>query len=145
MLGFVLAVLGIELRFGSQPLSVTWMVPILVLALPIFDICLVVFTRISEGRSPGQAGKDHTSHRLLSLGLSQRQAIFILYGGCALFGALGVLVSREPPERALWIGLGALALLAALFGVMMLIRRRYQLNPPAVPASPPPPQTGGPQ
>ncbi|MCK6580544.1 MAG: undecaprenyl/decaprenyl-phosphate alpha-N-acetylglucosaminyl 1-phosphate transferase [Anaerolineae bacterium] len=136
VLGFVLSALGIELRFGAQPLSVTWMVPILVLALPLFDICLVVFTRLSEGRSPGQAGKDHTSHRLLSLGLSQRRAIFVLYGGCAVFGALGVLVSREPPERALWIGFGALALLGGLFLLMMFIRRRYQLNKPAPPPTP---------
>lgn len=55
VLGFVLAVLGIKLEFGMQPLSVTWIVPVLVLALPVFDINLVVFTRILEGRSPGEA------------------------------------------------------------------------------------------
>src|SRR5438552_2872291 len=67
VLGFILAVLGIKLKFGTQPLNVTWMVPILVLALPLFDILLVVITRIMEGRSPAQAGKDHTSHRLISI------------------------------------------------------------------------------
>ena len=55
-MGFVLATLGIKLEFGAQPPDVTWMVPLLVLALPLFDISLVVFTRIMEGRSPGQAG-----------------------------------------------------------------------------------------
>ncbi|MDZ4767861.1 MAG: MraY family glycosyltransferase [Chloroflexota bacterium] len=133
VLGFLLAALGIELRFGAQPLNVTWMVPILVLALPIFDICLVVFTRISEGRSPGQAGKDHTSHRLLALGLSQRGAIAVLYSACIVFGGLGVLVSREAPERALVIGAASLALLGGLFAAMMLIRRRYQVIPPRTP------------
>src|SRR5689334_2284458 len=53
VLGFVLAVLGIKIKFGVQPPSVTWMVPLLVLALPIFDITLVVVTRLLEGRSPG--------------------------------------------------------------------------------------------
>lgn len=139
VLGFTLAVLGIELRFGAQPLNVTWMVPILVLALPIFDICLVVFTRISEGRSPGQAGKDHTSHRLLSLGLSQRQTLAVLYSACAVFGGLGILVSREPPERAVWIGAGGLLLLGVLFVLMMFIRRKYQLK--GQPYTPPPAKT----
>lgn len=128
VLGFILATLGIKLEFGAQPLSVTWMVPLLVLALPIFDICLVVFTRIMEGRSPGQAGKDHTSHRLLSLGLSQRWTLFALYGGCLFFGTLGFLVGSEPPDRALLIGLGGLVLLAALFVFMMYVRQKYQLG-----------------
>ncbi len=127
VLGFVLATLGIKLEFAARPLSVTWMVPLLVLALPIFDICLVVFTRIIEGRSPGQAGKDHTSHRLLSLGLSQRWTLFVLYGACLFFGTLGFLVGSAPPDRALLIGLGGLALLAVLFLFMMYVRRKYQL------------------
>jgi UDP-GlcNAc:undecaprenyl-phosphate GlcNAc-1-phosphate transferase len=135
VLGFILATLGIKLEFGTQPLSVTWMVPLLVLALPIFDICLVVFTRIMEGRSPGEAGKDHTSFRLMSLGLSQRWTLFVLYSACLFFGTLGFLVGSEPPDRALLIGLGGLALLAVLFVFMMYVRRKYQLagsgQPPA--------------
>ncbi len=128
VLGFILAVLGIKLKFGTQPLGVTWMVPLLVLALPLFDICLVVFTRLLEGRSPAQAGKDHTSHRLMSLGLSQRQTLFILYSACAYFGMMGLVVSAAPPDVALGIGLANFALLAILFLVMMLIRRKFQLS-----------------
>jgi len=128
VLGFVLAVLGIKLNFEEQPPGVTWMVPILVLALPIFDILLVVITRILEGRSPGQAGKDHTSHRLMSIGFSQRQTIFILYGACGLFGLLGLVVGAAPPDIALKVGVFGLALLAFLFGLMMWVRRKYQLN-----------------
>ena len=128
VLGVRLAVLGIKLQFAEQPPGVTWMVPILVLALPIFDICLVVFTRLLEGRSPGQAGKDHTSHRLMSIGFSQRQTIFILYGACGLFGLLGLVVSAAPADIAWNVGLVGLALMAFLFLVMMWIRRKYQLG-----------------
>jgi len=128
VLGFVLAVLGIKLQFGTQPPGVTWMVPILVLALPIFDIFLVVITRLLEGRSPGQAGKDHTSHRLLSMGFSQRQTLFILYGFCALFGLLGLIVGAAPPDIALGVGVVGLGLMGFLFLVMMWIRRKYQLS-----------------
>jgi len=128
VLGFALAVLGIKLKFDHQPLDVTWMVPLLVLALPLFDISLVVVTRLLEGRSPGQAGKDHTSHRLLSMGFNQRMTLFILYGGCVLFGGLGLLVSAAPTDIALQLGLFGLLTLAVLFVLMMFVRRRYQTS-----------------
>ncbi|MFN8374567.1 MAG: MraY family glycosyltransferase [Anaerolineae bacterium] len=128
VLGFTLAVLGIKLEFGTQPLDVTWMVPLLVLAVPIFDINLVVSTRILEGRSPAQAGKDHTSHRLMSVGFNQRKTLFILYGSCVLFAFIGLLVSAAPPDIAMRIGLTALATLAGLFMLMFYIRKRFQLN-----------------
>lgn len=124
-LGFILAVLALKLQF-TQPLSVYWLGPALVLALPLFDITLVVFTRLLEGRSPGQAGKDHTSHRLMSVGLSQRQTLFALAAACALFGTLGLLISAAPPDAALRLGVFGLLLLAALFILMMWVRRRFQ-------------------
>ncbi|HLU08144.1 MAG TPA: MraY family glycosyltransferase [Oceanobacillus sp.] len=128
VLGFVLAVLGIKLEFGTQPLGVTWMVPLLVLGMPIFDISLVVVTRILEGRPPMEGGKDHTSHRLMSMGLSQRKTIFILYSACLFFGTLGFLVSIEPPDHALLLGIAGLVLMGILFVLMMAIRRKYQLK-----------------
>ncbi len=128
VLGFILAALGIKLEFGSQPLSVTWMVPLLVLALPLVDFPLVTLTRIFEGRSPLDAGKDHTSHRLMSLGLSARWTLLVIYAGCVFFGTLGFLVSVEPPDRALLIGVSGLALMGILFGLMMWLRRKYQFT-----------------
>ena len=124
-LGFILAVLGIKLALGDPP-SVAWFAPVLVLALPIFDICLVVFTRLREGRSPGEAGKDHTSHRLMSMGLSQRATLAVLYTACMIFGALGLLVVLAPPPAGLALGVFGMALLAALFAWMMWARERYQ-------------------
>jgi UDP-GlcNAc:undecaprenyl-phosphate GlcNAc-1-phosphate transferase len=129
VLGFTLAVLGIKLEFGTQPLSVTWMVPILVLALPVFDINLVILTRILEKRPVGLGGRDHSSHRLLAAGLSQRQTLLVLYGFCALYGGLGLIVSVAPPELAFAVGAAGLLLLALLMPVMFWLRRRYQLNP----------------
>lgn len=125
VLGFILAVLGIKLKFSSPP-DATWMVPIFALALPLFDIALVVITRLLEGRSPAQAGKDHTSHRLMSIGFSQRQTIFILYGACILFGILSLLVSAAPLDLALKLGVAGLTLMALLFAFMMMVRWRSQ-------------------
>lgn len=125
-LGFLLATLAIKLNFEMQPLSVTWMVPILVLALPIFDINLVVWTRLAERRSPVSAGRDHTSHRLMTLGLDARQTLFCLYSMCVMFGFIGFIISVAPLPQALTIGIMALVLLLAMFGFMVFIRERYQ-------------------
>jgi UDP-GlcNAc:undecaprenyl-phosphate/decaprenyl-phosphate GlcNAc-1-phosphate transferase len=128
VLGYTLAALGIMLEFGRQPLSVTWIVPILVLGVPILDINLVILTRILEGRSPSQAGKDHVSHRLMSIGLSQRQTLLVLYSLCAFCGAMGLIVSEAPSDLALRLGVAMLALLFLIYVLMFYIRRRYQLT-----------------
>lgn len=126
VLGFVLAVLAIMLKFGNQPLGVSWMVPVLVLALPITDISLVVFTRLSEGRSPTEAGRDHTSHRLLALKFSPRMTLAALYTFCFLYGLLGFLVAISPPEVAFRVGIFSLVILGIWLAFMVYIRERYQ-------------------
>ena len=125
-LGYLLATLAIKLNFAAQPLGVTWMIPILVLALPIFDINLVVWTRILERRSPVEAGRDHTSHRIKAIGFSERKTLFLLYGMCLLFGGIGFLVSATPPDMAFQIGIFGLGVLLGLYGLMFWIRERYQ-------------------
>jgi UDP-GlcNAc:undecaprenyl-phosphate GlcNAc-1-phosphate transferase len=106
VLGFLLSVLAIKLDFKVSPDSqiVTWMVPVLVLGLPIFDTTLVVVTRVCEGRSPMQGGKDHTSHRLVSLGLSQRTAVLVLYGICVALGFMAVKLAHATIIEGLYIG-----------------------------------------
>jgi UDP-GlcNAc:undecaprenyl-phosphate GlcNAc-1-phosphate transferase len=89
-LGFVLAALGIKLRFENTDL-VTWMIPVLVLGLPVFDTTLVTISRLRRRVAPYVGGKDHFSHRLVTLGLTHREAVLVLYliavafGMCALF------------------------------------------------------------
>jgi UDP-GlcNAc:undecaprenyl-phosphate GlcNAc-1-phosphate transferase len=127
-LGFILSVLAIKLEF-DQPFSLLWIVPVFVLALPVFDVNLVTFTRIFEGRSPAQAGKDHTSHRLMSAGFGQRQTLFTLYAGGAIFGVIGLLVSAAPPDIALRLGVFGVLLMGGLAALMVWIRQRFQQPP----------------
>jgi len=88
-LGFMLAAVGIKLRFPANVDIVTWMVPVMTLGLPIFDTTLVVISRLRRGLNPlTAAGKDHTSHRLVTLGFTQREAVMALY---LVGGALGVI------------------------------------------------------
>jgi UDP-GlcNAc:undecaprenyl-phosphate GlcNAc-1-phosphate transferase len=126
VLGFVLSIVAIKLQFSGQPVSVTWMVPIFVLVLPIFDINLVVWTRLAEGRSPTSAGRDHTSHRLLALGLSNRQTLALLYAFCIIYGALAYLISVMPSPVGGRLGAFGLGLIGLFYIVMIQVRRRYQ-------------------
>ncbi len=126
VLGFVLAVLGIKLEFGTQPLNVTWMVPILVLAVPLTDTALVVFTRLLEKRSPFQGGKDHSSHRLMSMGFNQRATLLILYALAIVFGAMAFLVSTLDVQTASVIGVIGLVGMAGFFGLMIWVRGKHQ-------------------
>jgi len=115
-LGFLLAALGIKIRFLELPLGSTWMAPILVLSVFIFDTTLVTLSRLRRGRSPFQGGSDHTSHRLTQLGLSTPRAVLTLYVAAVALGATAIVLTRLPvPAANLIFGL----LVAA--GVFFLI------------------------
>ncbi len=64
--------------------------PIFLLALPIFDTSLVTFSRIFKGRKISQGGQDHSSHRLVALGLSERKAVLFLYSISLLIGGIAL-------------------------------------------------------
>ena len=125
-LGFVLAILSIKLKFAAQPLNVTWMVPIFVLALPILDINLAIVTRLLERRPLMLASKDHISHRLLSLGLTQRQTLALLYLFSLAFGLIALVVSQAAVHQALAVGGFSLLALGALFCLLIVIRWRQR-------------------
>jgi len=124
VLGFLLAVLGIKLNFRvpADRQVITWMVPVVVLGLPIFDTALVTLTRLVEGRSPMVGGRDHTSHRLVSLGLSQRAAVLVLYGVCAVLGLAAVELSHASISEGATIGA---ALAAAAAGAFVFLNWAY--------------------
>jgi UDP-GlcNAc:undecaprenyl-phosphate GlcNAc-1-phosphate transferase len=73
-------------------------VPILVLFIPIFDTTFVTILRKLSGRAASQGGRDHTSHRLVALGLSEKRAVLMLYGLAALSGLLAVTVRELKPD-----------------------------------------------
>lgn len=109
-LGFLLAVLGIQLRFPQNSNFVTWMVPIFILGLPIFDTTLVVISRLRRGVSPNTAGKDHVSHRLVNRGFSQREAVLILYLIGGSLGMVGVYITQATIPEGYFIGATAVVL-----------------------------------
>jgi UDP-GlcNAc:undecaprenyl-phosphate GlcNAc-1-phosphate transferase len=92
-LGFMLAVIGIKLRFEGST-QVTFLVPILVLGIAIFDTTLVTVQRVRNGRNPLSGGRDHTSHRLVGMGLTVPMAVGVIYAGAAAMGWLAFIIAR---------------------------------------------------
>ncbi len=92
-LGFLMACVAIKLRFAQVP-DVSWMVPLVLLGLPIFDTSLVFISRIRRGKNPlTTPGKDHTSHRIANHGFSHREAVMICYLVCVALGIIAMLIS----------------------------------------------------
>jgi UDP-GlcNAc:undecaprenyl-phosphate GlcNAc-1-phosphate transferase len=88
VLGFALASLGLAASWKTAGSTVaTLLLPILILAVPILDTTLVTVIRLLEGRSIAQGGRDHTSHRLVYAGLSERRAVVLLGAISAALGA----------------------------------------------------------
>ncbi|HKR62496.1 MAG TPA: hypothetical protein VJZ00_02090 [Thermoanaerobaculia bacterium] len=69
-------------------------VPVLTLVIPIFDTTFVTLLRKLSGRAASQGGRDHTSHRLVALGLSERRAVWLLYSLAAISGFLSTQVRQ---------------------------------------------------
>lgn len=114
-LGFLLALIGVRLRFDNL-LQVTFLIPVVVLAVPILDTSVVVISRLISNRSPLTGGRDHISHRLVNVGLSVRMAVFALYLMGICLGWIGIVMSQATREVG-WM----LIALVAFVGVIMLL------------------------
>ena len=104
-IGFVLAALGIKLRFPGNTDIVTWMAPVLVLGLPILDTTLVTVSRLRRGVNPlTTAGKDHISHRLARLTGSKREAVLMCYLIGGVFGMAAIFVTAATVAEGYLVG-----------------------------------------
>lgn len=112
-IGFLLAAVGIKLRFPANSATVTWMIPLLVLGLPIFDTTLVFISRLRKGQNPlTTPGKDHLSHRLARLTGSRREAVLICYLIAGAIGLAAIFLTQAALSEAIVIALGV-----ALLGI----------------------------
>lgn len=79
VIGYILGTIGILGSWKTSSSGLSIFIPVLVLAYPVFDVILVVTNRILEGRPIYLGGKDHSSHRLVKLGLSPADAVLFLF------------------------------------------------------------------
>ncbi|MGB1252929.1 MAG: glycosyltransferase family 4 protein [Candidatus Promineifilaceae bacterium] len=121
-LGFLLAQMTLQLRFPANSTFVTWMIPLLLMGVPLFDLTLVVIARLRRGVNPlTTAGKDHTSHRLVRMGLSHREAVMTIYLMGGAFGMVALFVTHASTIEGYAVG-GSTALFAG-FLIYNLLQR----------------------
>lgn len=99
-LGFILASLSIQGVFKSYAI-ISFAVPLLILGLPLFDAMFAMIRRIYHGQSPMSADRGHLHHRLIDMGFSQKQTVFILYAISGVLGITAVLLAEYGSIRAL--------------------------------------------
>lgn len=99
-LGFMLASLSVQGVFKSYAV-ISFAVPLLILGLPLFDASFAMVRRILHGQSPMSADRGHLHHRLIDMGFSQKQTVFILYAISGVLGIAAVLLAESGALRAL--------------------------------------------
>ena len=109
-LGFMLATVSIQGVFKSYAI-ISFAVPLLILGLPLFDAMFAMLRRILTGHSPMMADRGHLHHRLIDMGFSQKQTVFILYAISGVLGITAVLLAENGTMRALVLVICVLILL----------------------------------
>jgi UDP-GlcNAc:undecaprenyl-phosphate GlcNAc-1-phosphate transferase len=120
VLGYALATLSI-----LAPARIA--TALLVMGVPIVDVAWLILNRWRRGQSPAQAGRDHLHHRLLDLGLSQRQIVLLYYLFCLFFGGLALLVSSRLFKLIALLVL-SLGTLLALWWLSHRVQGRQDVN-----------------
>ncbi len=93
-LGSALSLLTIQAHGQASNILSLVAIPVCILLVPILDTTLVMLTRLLRGQPISQGGKDHTSHRLVILGLTEPKAVLLLYLMAAISGSTAVLIER---------------------------------------------------
>ena len=99
-LGYVLAVVSIQGLFNYATI-ISFAVPFLLMGLPIFDTCFAILRRVSHGQSPMAPDRGHIHHRLIDMGLSQKQAVAVLYVISAILGLSAVVLTTSGVTKAM--------------------------------------------
>ena len=109
-LGFMLASLSIQGVFKSYAV-ISFVVPLLILGLPLFDASFAMIRRVATGQNPMKADRGHLHHRLIDMGFSQKQTVFILYAISGVLGISAVLLAESGFLRAMLLLICVLILL----------------------------------
>ncbi len=99
--------------------------PAFVLLIPIFDTSLVTVARLLSGRSPAKGGRDHSSHRLVAIGLSERDAVLVLWSLASMGGLIGLVLRNFSSAWSLPVG-GVYLLGMGVFAIYLVRVRVYE-------------------
>lgn len=121
-LGFTLAAVSI-VGPAKGLTTVSLVLPLLILSLPLADMSAVIMGRLREGRSPFYPDRRHLHHRLLRAGFSHRRTVLLIYVFTQWLAALALVVANAE-MRFLWLGLAT----AILVATVVISRRQLQLE-----------------
>lgn len=117
-LGFSLAAISL-IGPAKELTTVSLLLPLLILSLPLADMSAVIMGRVSDGRSPFYPDRRHLHHRLLRAGFSHRRTVLMIYAFTQWLAALA-LVAANAEMRFLWLALATAVL------VWVVVRSRRQ-------------------
>lgn len=115
-LGIIISVLTIRLSPGVVPVYKSLAIPVILMAIPILDTTVAVFSRLHRGISPFQGGRDHLSHRLMRLDLNRKFTAVSLWALAAFYGALALALYKWPDTYGIQI-----VVFAAITWLVLLI------------------------
>lgn len=127
-LGFILACVSIQGLFKFHTM-ISFAVPVLLLGLPIVDICFAVIRRILRGQNPMKADRNHIHHRLIDMGYSQNQTVAIACGITAFLGVDAILLTLDERHRTLILLSGLIIAGGFALGLSVYDRRKKKLTP----------------
>lgn len=136
-LGYVLGAMAVMGNwYKASGISLALAAPVVAFLYPMFDVALVAILRITNGRPIAQGGRDHSSHRLVMLGLSERAAVLVLYGLSLIGSSCSLLLLDANPFRQ-WMIVGGLALSAVGGGYLLAKAPINGANPTMLAAAKP--------
>lgn len=124
LLGYVLSTASVVGLFKMYTIA-TFAMPLLVLALPLFDTIFAIFRRVCHGKSPIRPDREHIHHRLLAMGLDQKQSVALLYAFSAILGLLAVVLAANSAAR-FWLLLLAVAIAVAAWIYILYLRHKHR-------------------
>lgn len=122
VIGWLLAIATIRTTFvdtadPNYALGTAWygaLMPLFVMAVPLYDFTSVVVIRCLQGRSPFVGDQQHFSHRLVKQGLSSRRAVLVIWGITLAIGLNGIILGSVTPWMAICLAIATLALLGVI-------------------------------
>ena len=118
-LGVIISVATIRVNPGIVPTWKSLLIPIMLLAVPLLDTCVAVFSRLARGLSPLTGGKDHLSHRLVRAGLSRPMAAISLWSASGVCALMAVGVYKYPDSLgSVFIGVFAVGWVIGLLAFL---------------------------
>lgn len=123
LLGFLLASLTL-LSSSKTPAMLTLVVPMIAVALPLFETVFAFGRRLARGQHPFQGDRSHLHHRFLDLGFSERRTVLILYYLTAYVGVIAFILQKLDPRLTFVVGIFLAAGLLLLAESMSYLRRR---------------------